>query len=495
MIKSMRYLWLIMIVAVALLLRGLLLLQISDHPQTALTPDSYGYLSLAKNLFTHGIFSRAMEPPFEAEIERTPLYPIFLAVTFFFSEDFKFALFVQCLLDVTICVLVVYLGWLVWDKRSALWAGFFTATSLGLIVYSVTLMSETLFTLLLILHSISVIVFLKLMQQAPNWRKFWPKLAITALTLAGATLTRPIALYFIVVEGCLIWWQIKHKWQHKTAILMLYILVYLMGLSPWIIRNWMIFGEPTVSLLGSYTLYTYYAGALEAYTTGSSYEAAIAQLEHRAQERFVEVGIADPSSLRHEVRLESEGRVLERFRKAGVPNSLIGVQAGIYRDMAKQIILRRPLTYFILHLAYTVKNFLPSVTELYQRLGIVQNIPSTLEVLKEQGIGAAVLNYCGGKWHLVLLALPAVMFLFFVYAIFFFGCYRLAKHRCWWPLYFIVSVIIYLTFLPGVMSEQRYGVPAMPFISLIAGYGMSCLRKQNIYRNPDPIALSGSGPD
>jgi len=464
----------IRIAAVALLLRGLLLLQVSNHLHTALTPDSSGYLFLAENLLTHGVFSRATAPPFEAEIERTPLYPLFLAAVFYISDDLKFVFFIQALLDVAVCVLVICCGRLVWNERSALWAGFFAATSLGLIVSSVTLLTETLFTFFVVLHGLAVVVFLKELKQAPNWRKLLPKLAIAALALACATLTRPVALYLVIPEAWLIWRQIKHKWQHKIAVMALYVLFYLMSLSPWIMRNWMVFGEPMVSMIGSYALYTHNAAALESYTTGCSYEAAQAALERRAQERFVEAGIAAPTSLRHEARPQSERRASERFRRAGVPDSLIGAQARIYRDMAAQMILHRPLAYLRLHLASTAKNFLPSTIELYQRLGIMQKIPSTLEVLKAQGIGTAVLNYFGGKWPLLLLALPAVLLLCLTYIAFLFGCYNLIKHRRWWPFSFIILIIVYLALMPGVMSEPRYGVPIMPFVSLVAGYGMCC---------------------
>ena len=476
MTKSMRH-WMCGIAAGALLLRGLLLSEVAKHPQTALTPDSGGYWRLADNLQAQGVFSRAIAAPFVPEIERTPLYPIFLATVFSISNDLVSALFAQSLVDVMTCVLVIYLAWLVWGERCARWAGLLIATSLGAIVSSVTLMTETVFTFFLVLHAIAFVVLVQTVRQNWSWRKLLPKLVLAALTLAGAALTRPIAVYLIILEAAFILWQFKSRWQPKIALIALYGVVYIAGLSPWLIRNWALFGSPMMSMIGSYNLYFYNAAYLESYATGASYENVQLSFERRAQERFAQIGITDLSTPDHDLQVAFQRRGLERIRKAGIPDSFIAVQAKTYQDLAMEIVLRRPLTYAMLHLGYSAKNFLPATTELYQRLGILQEIPSTLEVLKRRGIGAAVLNYYGGKWNLLLLAFPAILLLLFTYAIFLFGVYKLVKRRFWWPFNFLLLLILYFALTPGVVSEARFGVPIMPFIALIAGYGMSHLRE------------------
>jgi 4-amino-4-deoxy-L-arabinose transferase-like glycosyltransferase len=111
--------------------------------------DAFEYDRLARNLAAHGTFSESATPPYEPSVQRAPGYPIVVA-TFYAIAGHHYApiIALQVLLSLATCVLLALAAGRLSPRLAlpVLWA---TALSPSDAVYTVALLSETLFTFLL----------------------------------------------------------------------------------------------------------------------------------------------------------------------------------------------------------------------------------------------------------------------------------------------------------------------------------------------------------
>jgi len=144
--------------------------------------DTASYLEPGRNLLLHGRFLTAGAP----EIERTPGYPLFLAVASL--PGTAFAALAQVILSAFTVVLVWRLARAVFGgDRIPLMAAWLFAFEPISVIYSVRLLSETLFLALLLLSLERLAVYLR----GHRLRE----LAVAGIWLAAATYVRPIGYY------------------------------------------------------------------------------------------------------------------------------------------------------------------------------------------------------------------------------------------------------------------------------------------------------------
>ncbi|HEY3117047.1 MAG TPA: glycosyltransferase family 39 protein, partial [Chloroflexota bacterium] len=151
-----------------------------------IAPDSAGYLTLARNVVAHGIFSLDTAAPFTSSIRRAPLYPGFLALFEWFGLGPTAVASLQAMIDAGVAVAVVALARETGGRRWAGSAGAMYAVHPGAVLASATLLSEAVFTALLAGSAWSLAVGLQ--------RNRLRLVAIAGAGLALATLCRPIAL-------------------------------------------------------------------------------------------------------------------------------------------------------------------------------------------------------------------------------------------------------------------------------------------------------------
>ena len=144
--------------------------------------DTASYLEPGRNLLLHGRFWTAGAP----EIDRTPGYPLFLAVASLPGS--AFAALAQVILSAFTVVLVWRLAHAVFgEERIALAASWIFAFEPVSVVYSVRLLSETLFLALFLLSMERLAVFLR--------ERSLRELAAAGIWLAAATYVRPVSYY------------------------------------------------------------------------------------------------------------------------------------------------------------------------------------------------------------------------------------------------------------------------------------------------------------
>jgi hypothetical protein len=144
--------------------------------------DTASYLEPGRNLLLHGRFVTAGLP----EIDRTPGYPLFLAVASL--PGTAIAAVVQVILSAFSVILVWRLARAVFDEeRVALLSAWLFAFEPISVIYSVRLLSETLFLALLLPSLERLAVFLR--------DRRLRELAFAGLWLAAATFVRPVSYY------------------------------------------------------------------------------------------------------------------------------------------------------------------------------------------------------------------------------------------------------------------------------------------------------------
>src|SRR5215510_5803520 len=275
--------------------------------------DSNYYVQLAQNML-HGSFTSAGLP----EIFRTPGYPLLLIPAVAFHHPVMIALAENFLL----CTAS---AWLIWriasdlfpDPAAGFWASLlYCFEPIGLL-FSEKLMTETLFTTLLLVFFWMLLRGLR----GPAYRN----LALAALVLGCATYVRPVTTYLsLAFVPLLLLFPRGLSGIKRVCRALLFVVIFVLSLAPWIIRNAVAADYAGFSSTGDTDLYFYCAAGVQA------------QLEHKnlVQEQ-TEMGY---NSEQQYFRLHPEQR-----------NWSPGQSARFFRSEGKKLLSRHLLTYAGLH--------------------------------------------------------------------------------------------------------------------------------------------------
>lgn len=218
--------------------------------------DGVVYAQLARNLLEQGVFSTDPEPPFKPTLIRLPGYPLFIAAVYsVFGHDNNSAVrIVQGVFDTGTCVIIGWLAWL-WTederrkKRNTYYAFVLATLCPFVVIYTATLLPETLTTFLMV----SITLTTTLALQAVNALKRCVWWAVTGILVGIAVLVRPDSGLFGAAVGiALVVFEIflgrssgRQLSRRALAILwqgMVLSTAFLLVLTPWTLRNYRLFG-------------------------------------------------------------------------------------------------------------------------------------------------------------------------------------------------------------------------------------------------------------
>ncbi|RLC79768.1 MAG: hypothetical protein DRI61_07195 [Chloroflexi bacterium] len=463
----------VILTSVALILRLLLWMAVGFlHPEGFFTSDSQEYWGLAQSLLTFHTFTRGL-PGLPPEHERTPVYPLFLAALRAVGLGPRWIVLVQVLLSVaTVWGVAALAGLLTRNWKAGLMAGWLMALDVPSIVYANLLLTETLFTFLLVTSTWLLVLFLR-GEKAPLWAGF------SGLILGLATLCRPIAvllplamfpLFFLAAQEPqpVILRQRPDQPQkagfprserkppsppvHKRALKggALYTVGYILVVLVWVIRNWLEFGTPFLSTIACHNLLNYRAAGVYA-------------VEHR-------VSIEEAREI-----LQGEARALFPGDPSQSPVKFRQVQA----QVALSVILRSPQVYarnaFISAFNMLVK---PLRSTIDLQLGLAEH-GSTLSPWGKAG-GGSLLQRLFQSTSLLTLMLTGVQVLMLaaIWPAFGWGLWKLGKEGNWLGFWAILLPIVYfVAFSAGPEAYARFRVPVMPFIAIGGGVGFFFLTR------------------
>ncbi|MGO9778000.1 MAG: ArnT family glycosyltransferase [Terracidiphilus sp.] len=394
--------------------------------------DTASYLEPGRNLLLHGHFITGALP----EIDRTPDYPLFLAL--FSLAGPATAALAQVLLSAFTVLLVWRLARAVFaEERVALLAAWLFAFEPVSVIYSVRLLPETLFLALMLLSLERLAVFLR-------GRNLWV-LAQAGLWLAAATFVRPISYYLpaaLALGLFVVFARIPGlRWKAPAALL----LSVLPWFAAWQLRNTIETGFGWFSSIVARNLYFYQAAEVEA------------RVAHRP---FVEVqsGWGYPDEQSYLARHPEQAGWDQAHRIV------------FMRSEAARVLVAHPGTALTVQLqGAAVVAFTPCAAELLRLVGISpQDGPK--RVVDEGPVRSAlwlVRAYPGPA--AVMAALELVLLALYLLAArgALSGC---ARREVLWLL---LGVSLYfLAASGGAQAVGRYRLPVMPVVCVFAAAGL-----------------------
>ena len=427
-----------------------------DPVLPTLPSDSYGYKVLADNLAEHHCFS-ASPTCAVSETFRTPGYPAFLAAFDTFGSPFV-ASFVQCLLALLTGYFLYKISRVYLSERWSLWIMIIFLLEPSVILYSLTFLSDILFTFLIVVSAYF------LLKAKPS---FWMLCSIGAL-LALSALVRPISLFLLPVYAIfyfLLYFpfqklSIKSFCKSVTVLCIGFAVLIL----PWMIRNKVETGTFIFSTVSGYNLFVYNVPMFVSAETGQSVSSIQAQM-------YKDAGLTgqDISQAQYQSKVMS---------------------------VSEKIIFAHPFSYAAFHLVKTIPFYISSSVENTQ-LVIGEMLPGassperpalTSYILSHdvKGLSRALsaqgpIVFENMLWLIVtLLALASVCIVFW---------YQKSNYRKEYVVrtLFLVVMMLYFGILTGPVSSPRYRLPAEPFMFLAAALCISlgislaidiCIRKK-----------------
>lgn len=427
-----------------------------------LKSDALGYHSLASNLLERGRFSFEKDGP--PDTLRTPLYPLFVASIYALAGQRPWVvLLVQIMLDTASCWLLYLVTARILNRRAALLAaGFYALEPFG-ILYSLTLMSETLFVFL----CVAGMYFLAGAVAAAPLRRGARVAAAGGLAFGLAALTRPIAAYIPAIVVIVLLVGLRHRLKAFAARAAAFLCVFVLTLSPWLVRNYVTFGSPGLCTAGDYNLLVLHAAPIVEAETGAGPQKAKTLLLAEADARARADGY-DPKTMNPFTRA--------RYR----------------RSLALEYIGANPVE--------LCKRCAAGVAFMFANLGTgpyaeLLDWPGGAREFRGRGLGPdAVRRWFGQKtWQQTALGLVIAAYLTGVYLSLAAGLSVAWRHGDRAFLLLCLLVAAYFVVLTGPGGLGRFRLAAMPFYLVFAGIGASRILSRDLVRRLFRIGtLSGS---
>ncbi len=452
---------LLLIIFLALAIRFSIFPFVAPHKERMFTMlDSYEYDGMAMSLVENGRFyqsepafyfpSQYRVPVFEirtpTDAFRAPVYPLFLAGIYsVFGHKPNVAIIFQLILSSLTCILVYYIGEVFIRRGVGFIAGLLLALDFPTAIYGNLIMTDMLFTFLFLA---SIYFILKFFREGKRRH-----LIYSAILLGVSALCRQVIIYFVFVM--VLSFIVVYRRNLMKALLnyCIYILIFLAAISPWTIRNYIVYDNFSFSISQGSNLLFYNAAYLEAYERGGyeHLDAVRKEMQEETDKMFTEKGISAP------------------FEKAK-----------IYQELAVERILSAPALYTKIHLIGALKIFATPTFLLPERIfgaSLDESIAMAKgkSLLTESFFKAAgdLGRYFIQNWKLLLYLPFLLLYLLFIYFLAGYGLCKTRKEKNLAAVFFLfLLIIVYNALIVGQHGAARFRIPLMPYIDLIAAYGL-----------------------
>jgi 4-amino-4-deoxy-L-arabinose transferase-like glycosyltransferase len=443
---------------------------VTDAERIISDPDSIGYYRLAENLRHHGIFSRCERPPFIPDNIITPVYPFFLAILLAMARGSLWIVpIAQGIINSLAAVLAFKMGERLFSRRAGFIAGICYALDTSALIHTFSILTESLFTFLFLLANFFLV---KYIQQIS-----FKNLALAALLFGLATLCRPVGLYYPVVVVIILLCTISATFPFRVKNVTLYVLLFTVTLSPWLIRNKLTFGVANLTSIQGNNLLLMNAAHLKAAQEGIPFAAAERRLEAEADSVLLAQGIST-----EKLKLEYHGKPYGH--QINDPQ-----QAWVYQKLAVDKIMASPLLYLRVHLTGLIASMLDaSVRDIYHFRGQERPLLGLRSLFVTAEMGSALKQFWSkvDRGYLILY-LSNLFWLAIHYVLILFTFYKLIKEKNFLSLSLLLAPIIYLLFITAPQGSERFRFPAMPYLYMLSGLPLSYWLRQ---ASPSP---SGRG--
>lgn len=429
--KQPRQTWLLIAILVALLMRLGLLGIAFAHPERTLMTDSGSYTIPAQALLENGYYA-------QPDGMRMPLYPAFIAlVTLLFGDSPVAIVILQVLFGLGTVYLTYRSGLLLGISQAASAVGAMVlALSLESLISPFFVLTDTLFTFLLVAATYTLLCFIK--DNRPIW------LVSTSLLTGMLTLCRPVMIFGALTLLILLVFNKGRRFLQRLSHALIYtFLLIALFIAPWMYRNAQVTGFWTLTT--EMDLYWIWGAAtVQADIEDISVDQAKVNLDAQVETALVEQNLEPSEENWHAVSGE----------------------------IAKQILRQHPVNFVLQTLRFDLRNFLPGMGYAVNYLGLSQGNTEGMELLETQGAQGVINNYFSGRLLSGLIFMPFMILLAAALGGAVIGTVLLLKKRDWFALAVLLLPTIYMLGVPGYSSNSRYRVPVMPLIALLAGMGL-----------------------
>ncbi len=220
--------------------------------------DSPGYMLLAQNLVEHGTFSFAGGAPYYPTNFRTPGYLLFLALIYLVFHSFIPAIFLGALVSAFAAPLIYLIAREIFSDNLAFTAGILTAIEPMGLFLGVSILTEGIFTPFLFLFVFCFVKYLNTSKRSYLW--------YSSALLGAATLVRPVMFYFWPIAIIFIILKTKNlEWRTVLKIVIMFVAIFFLVLSPWLIRNKISVNSWQITGLQGYVFFIDHYGAVLRY--------------------------------------------------------------------------------------------------------------------------------------------------------------------------------------------------------------------------------------
>src|SRR3989344_3613779 len=213
--------------------------------------DGRDYQNLANNLIYHKTFAITPNPPYLPTSFRTPIYPLWLAFIYLIFKSYNVAVFIGAFIFALSAPIVYFIGKEIFSEKIAVIGAIIFGLEPWALYQSGFLAAEQIFMPIFLL---SVYLFCRYLKSG-SARHRYPAPAYLAI----AALTRPAALFFIIIYAFLAFiLEFRHSlWQpfKRSALIFL---VFTAVLIPWLVRNkivlnsWQFSSASGIRIFGDY---------------------------------------------------------------------------------------------------------------------------------------------------------------------------------------------------------------------------------------------------
>jgi 4-amino-4-deoxy-L-arabinose transferase-like glycosyltransferase len=221
----------LVVFVVALIIRAAVIVA---YPAPPFKDDMITYEGIAKNI-VHGKWNFGWDD--EPSAHREPIYPLFVAGVYkVFGESRSAVHWAQAVVGAGTCALACLMAWyLVRARLAPLLCGLMAAVYPPFLLNVQTVLSETLATFVLLIAMLFMVAGWK--------RERWALVMWGAFFLGLATLTRSASLTYIPVAALGIFIMKPGALRVRLGRAAAFCAIFLAVLSPWMIRNYVVFGR------------------------------------------------------------------------------------------------------------------------------------------------------------------------------------------------------------------------------------------------------------
>lgn len=227
------------------------------NPDGIYVHDSYGYWQIAFNVREYGIFSQSYDLPIDPDYYRTPLYPLFIILAEAIGPEGFSIIALQIILAIITCYLTYKIAFeITGSSFISNIAALIIAIDVPSIVMNSLVLTETLFTFLLIISVYTLIRFIKTEKSGA--------LILSSLFCGLAILCRPIGFFIPILFAFFILFYFRKELKKAIVPVIVFGLITFFTVSPWLVRNKITFDHYFLSVIREHDMQNYQAAAIYA---------------------------------------------------------------------------------------------------------------------------------------------------------------------------------------------------------------------------------------